>query len=138
MECATGFGWDFVSAATFLSVVLLVLSRLCLFSSLVAASFPGLLSNLALETKELDSKLLLAVGLNRRVVVAFVPPTPSCVAWVVDFSLTVVEVKSKFFVLREDVFDSRVVWIPRGVTSEGPLVEPLLLVKLVDDTKFDE
>ena len=136
MESATGFGWDFVSVATFLSVVLLVLSRPCLLSNLVVASFPDLLSNLVFETKEPESKLLLVVGLERRLVSAFTLPPPSCVAWAVDFSLTVV--KSRFFVLRDDVFDSRVVWRPRGVTNEGALVEPLLLVKLVGDTKFVE
>lgn len=54
----------------------------------------------------------------------------------VDFSLVVGELKSKFFVLREDVL---VVWTRREVTSGGALVEPLLLVvKLVDDTILDE
>ena len=112
-------------------MVLLVLSRPgCLFSSLVAASFADVLSNLALKTKELESKLLLVVG---RLVDAFVPPAPGRV---VDFSLVVGELKSKFFVLREDVL---VVWTRREVTSGGALVEPLLLViKLVDDTILDE
>ena len=89
-----------------------------------------MLSNLALETKELESKLLLVVG---RLVDAFVPPAPGRV---VDFSLVVGELKSKLFVLREDVL---VVWTRREVTSGGALVEPLLLVvKLVDDTILDE
>ncbi len=133
MERAIGFSWDFFSVATLLSVVLLVLSRPCLLSSLVDASFPDLFSKLALETKELESKLLLVIG---RLVDAFVPSIPCCVGRVVDFSLAVGELKSKFFVLREDVL---AVWRRREVTTGGPLVEePLLLVKLVDDTIFDE
>ena len=90
-----------------------------------------LLTNLVFETKESESKLLPVVGLDSRLVNAFVPPTPSCIGWVVDFSIMPGEAESKFFVLREDIFDSR-------ATTEGLLAEPLLLVKLVDDTKFDE